>query len=408
MHTTVFLDKDQRPLRPAIMWNDKRTMATLARIKETLPKDEKTANIHHIISTGSPLANLLWLKEFEVEAYHRLDKLIIAKDFVRLVLTGEIATDYCDASTSSLFNVIDEVWSTEVLDTFDLPSHLLPNVKSAAETAGNLRLSLFDIEESYAIPVVVGTGDNAASAVANQTTGEYVPIISLGTSGVFILSGSKENWQIAGKNILAKISSNDDTVITQGVLQSGAKVIDWWSSKVIKDNMIAFEAQLQAKLGENQVLFFPYLSGDKTLFKNAGLTGAFYGFDFESGQNDFSLAIYEGIAFAMKRITQVMKTSSYDKVLLTGGGAKSKIWPKIFANVLNKTVCISKEPREASCGAAMIAYYSIYNRYPKFHNQLREIEPDETLTHQYHQNYKRFISFSDVIINMERRDEYEA
>lgn len=406
MHTTVFLDQANQPFRPAIMWNDKRTVDIVEEIKGKLPRVKQTENIFSILSTGSPLANLIWLKKHEPENYQKLGKLLIAKDYVRYVLTGELATDYCDASTSSLYDVISEQWSTEVIHTFQLFSDLFPEVKFAADFAGQLDLSLLGIETETTIPVVMGTGDNVASAIANQNQAQ--PIISLGTSGVVILTNQKGQWLNTGKNILAKISADDQRVITQGALQSGAKVIDWWSRKIIQQDVTQFEDQLEQQLGENQVLFFPYLNGDKTLFKESDLCGAFYGITLNHDQTNFSLAVYEGVAFAMKRLMQQMQPEQKGDILLIGGGAKSNIWPQIFANVFNTTITVNQTAREASCGAAMLAYYHLFNEFPDLENELRETIPEETLVKKYQKNYQAFISFSDALIKKERRERYEA
>lgn len=399
MHTTVFLDKEQQPLRPAIMWNDKRTVDVVEKIKRKLPRTSQTENILGIVSTGSPLANLLWLKELEPENYERLGKILIAKDYVRFILTGELSTDYCDASTSSLYNVVAETWSEEVLETFQLSSSLLPEVKYASSSAGNLKLSLFGINEEKEIPVIVGTGDNVASAIANQSQLEEQPIISLGTSGVVILSNTQGEWLHTGKNILAKIAEEDQRIVTQGALQSGAKVIEWWSSKVIQQDVTQFEQRLAEKIGENQVIFFPYLNGDKTLFRDCDLSGAFYGITLNSEQDDFSLAIYEGTAFAIKRLIQEMRPLlKNQKCLLIGGGAKSQLWPQIFANVLNTTIRVNQVSREASCGAAMLVYYHKYQKYPVLPNEFEEFIPEEKLVKNYQKKYQAFIDFSDVLI----------
>lgn len=409
MHTTVFLDQAQQPVRPAIMWNDERTIDVVKKIKTELPKNSQTENILAIVSTGSPLANLIWLKQFEPEHYERLGKILIAKDYVRLILTGELFTDYCDASTSSLYNVTTEQWSEEVLSTFQLSEKILPEVGYASSRAGTLDLSLFDIEGKKGIPVVVGTGDNVASAIANQNQQVQQPIISLGTSGVVILSNRCNERLTTGKNILAKIAKEDQRVITQGALQSGAKVIEWWSENIIQQDITQFEARLTTKLGENQVIFFPYLNGDKTLFKESKLSGAFFGIDLNSEQDDFSLAVYEGTAFAIKRLMQQMRPlQKNDKCLLIGGGAKSQLWPQIFANVLNCVIQINCTAREANCGAAMLAYYHCHQRYPVLPNELREYEPEEILVKKYQNNYQAFITYSDALIKKERSENDEA
>lgn len=409
MHTTVFLDKDHEPIYPAIMWNDKRTIKIVEEIKNKLPLNDETLNIHQIVSTGSPLANLLWLKENEPVIYDKLNKMVIAKDFVRYILTGQIMTDFCDASTSSMFNVIKEEWSTEVIQTFELSHSIFPEVKPATVNAGYLKLTLFDIQEDFSLPVVVGTGDNVASAVANRVEDKQVPIISLGTSGVFIVSDSKDNWKRIGKNIIAKIMSEDNTVVTQGVLQSGAKVIDWWTKKVVQQDITKIEESLEDKIGDNNIIFFPYLNGDKTLFKDPTLNGYFTGITFDNVQSDFSLAIYEGVAFAFKRIIEAMKlTTDFDSILLIGGGAQSNIWPIIFANVLNKTMLVNSEPREASCGAAMLAYFLIYQEFPELESNFKVVEPEKSIAFKYVSQYKKFMDISDMVINNERRVGHES
>ena len=179
MHTTVFVDEHGLSVRPAIMWNDNRTKSSLSEIKQRLESKSETVHLAKIVSTGSPLANLLWVKEHEPEQYQQINKFLIAKDYVKLKLTGTYTTDYCDASTSSLYDLHADCWSEEVQELFDLPRSFFPDIRPASTIIGELTKEICrELNIESTIPVVSGTGDNVASVLISGGFENMQPLVS--------------------------------------------------------------------------------------------------------------------------------------------------------------------------------------------------------------------------------------
>lgn len=242
MHTTVFVNKHGFSVRPAIMWNDNRTKESIPEIKQVLESNDQSAHISRIVSTGNPLANLLWVRENEPQLFEQIDKVLIAKDYVKWKLTGIYATDYCDASTFSLFDLHTDHWSKEVQELFGLDSKLFPEIRPASAIVGKLTEELCkELKLEKAIPVVSGTGDNVASALVSGSFETMQPLISLGTSGVVVIPNGQHQLKARGKNVIARITEKDNSIITQGTVQAGAKINSWWLERILQTDKYSEE-----------------------------------------------------------------------------------------------------------------------------------------------------------------------
>ncbi|MDH6365406.1 xylulokinase [Enterococcus sp. PF1-24] len=402
MHTTVFVDKHGFSVRPAIMWNDNRTKELIPEIKQILLTEEKTAHIAKIVSTGSPLANLLWLKEFEPKNYEKMKKFLIAKDYVILKLTQTYSTDYCDASVSSLYDLNEDTWSESVKQLFGLESTLFPVINHSSKIAGELsKLVQVELGINENIPVVAGTGDNVASALASGSFIHDQPLISLGTSGVVVIPNRFHKLKEVGKNVVAKIREDDNTIITQGTIQAGAKVNSWWLENIIctTDFSKAQTKISSSLLGNNDVLFFPHLNGEKTLFANPNLRGAFVGLGLETTQEEMYLAVLEGLAFGIRNLYEKMKNEENPKYFtIVGGGAKSVLWIQLFANILNYPIKRIFDAREAVHGAASLAIIGIEENFDFPERNFQIIEPDKKCVSEYEKKYVRYLELTETML----------
>ncbi len=402
MHTTVFVNKHGHSVRPAIMWNDNRTKDMIPEIKQRLISNEKSAHIAKIVSTGSPLANLLWVREYENDYYQQIYKLLIAKDYVKLKLTDTFTTDYCDASTSSFYDLHTDSWSPEVQELFGLNSNIFPDIKSAATKIGVLSENvcrLLGID--CTIPVVSGTGDNVASALASGCFQHDQPLVSLGTSGVVVIPNKQHQLKERGKNVVAKLTNMDSSIITQGTVQAGAKVNSWWLEKILQTDKYSQEQELisQDLLGENGVLFFPHMNGEKTLFASPDLKGAFLGLCLETTRSEMYLAVLEGLAFGIRQLYETMKNdSSPDYFTIVGGGAKSELWIKIFTNVLGYPIKRIETSQEAVHGAAILAIMGVKEifTFPVTKSQI--IYPDSEIAAKYNFRYKKYLKMTQHLL----------
>lgn len=403
MHTTVFVNKHGFSVRPAIMWNDNRTKESIPEIKQVLESNDQSAHISRIVSTGSPLANLLWVRESEPQLFEQIDKVLIAKDYVKWKLTGIYATDYCDASTSSLFDLHTNHWSKEVQELFGLDSKLFPEIRPASAIVGELTEELCkELKLEKAIPVVSGTGDNVASALVSGGFETMQPLISLGTSGVVVIPNGQHQLKARGKNVIARITEKDNSIITQGTIQAGAKINSWWLERILQTDKYSEEQEKIPKelLGENEVFFFPHMNGEKTLFAEPDLKGAFIGLGLETGRTEMYLAVLEGLAFGIRQLFEAMKNEKPPEYFtIVGGGAKSKLWIKIFANILGYPIKRVLTSQEAVHGAAILAIMGVEENFIFPKNDAQLIQPDPVLVEKYNQRYKKYVKLTQLLLS---------
>lgn len=401
MHTTVFVDKHGFSVRPAIMWNDNRTKENISAIKQILESNPKSAHIAKIVSTGSPLASLLWVKEHEPDHYQQIYQFLIAKDYVKLRLTGTYTTDYCDASTSSLYDLHTDHWSKEVQALFDLDSGLFPDIRPASTIIGELTEEICqELKLEKAIPVIAGTGDNVASALASGSFENMQPLISLGTSGVAVIPNGQHQLKPIGKNVVAKLTSADEAIITQGTVQAGAKVNSWWLEQILQTTDYGKEqSEISSDLlGANDVLFLPHMNGEKTLFADPNLKGAFIGLDLETSRADMYLAVLEGLAFGLRQLFEAMKNDEAPEYFtIVGGGAKSALWIKIFANVLGYPIKRVLTSQEAVHGAAILAIMGVEGSFTFPKNEAQMIQPDPAIVAKYNQRYEGYLKLTQQL-----------
>lgn len=394
MHTTVFLDQEGRALRPAIMWNDRRTKGMIPQIKRALAQTPETQAITQIVSNGSPLANLLWLKEQEPENYQKLAHVLITKDYLNYQLTGVFVTDYCDASTTSYYDLAQDTWSQAVFERYQFDPQWFPEIHPAAQIIGCLTEEIcHEIGITKKIPVIAGTGDNVASTYATGSFNNKQPLISLGTSGVMIIPNDQHQLKKTGKNVVAKILASDQGIITQGTVQAGGKVNSWWLDTILQTNQYQVEQDAipAALLGSNEVIFFPHLNGEKTLYANPNLRAGFVGLSLETTRQSIYLAVLEGLAFGIRTLYEAMRNVEEPEYFaIVGGGARSALWVKIFANVLNKPIKHILAASEAVDGVAAMAQLAITQKTQQVPEEAQLIYPTAELVKKYQQQYQNY------------------
>ncbi len=251
---------------------------------------------------------------------------------------------------------------------------------------------------------MAGTGDNAATALANQTNQEQQPLISLGTSGVVVVPNQGHQLKPVGKNIIFKVTSEDDSVLTQGTVQTGAVLNAWWLQDIVnaKDAQLEQAAIPPSLLGQNRVLFFPHLNGEKTLYADPNLRGAFVGLSLESTRENMYLAVLEGLAFGCRQLYEQMGNQpAAEFIRVVGGGAKSNLWLTIFANVFGLPLRKRAVQREAIEGATMLAIIGDGEVVPDRSGDDEVILPEPTLKRAYDEQYQRYLKLAFVLTNAE-------
>lgn len=407
MHTTVFLDKEGNCIRPAIMWNDMRTKDRISSMKDMIRGKEDTRSILKILSTGSPAANLLWLKEQEGENFRKLDKFLIGPDYLVYYFSGAYSTDYCEASTSSLYDTERKCWSETMGHFLSLPETAYPPVRGSQEIVGELAEEL---RKRFNLPVgvkiIAGTGDNPAAAVATGGLEYRYPVLSIGTSGVLVVSRDKADPEMKGKQILFSLDGKEINVLVQGVVQSAGGSYQWYVKNILGIN--DFDRLTKSvdpdTMGISDLLFYPHLTGDKTLYADPSVRGAFIGLDTNHTKEDLAIAVMEGICFAVKQLIQEMKLTHEElgQLKVTGGGSYSRIWMQILADVLNVNIEQLDGGEGASYGAAIMARNAVLPREkePVRKQQVKIRACFKPRTYQagaYEIKYKKYLKMYDAL-----------
>jgi len=407
MHTTVFLDKQGNCIRPAIMWNDVRTKEYFPNLKTILTQKD-TESIARIISAGSPAANLLWLKDYENENFKKLGKFMIGHDYLVYYFTGQYSTDYCQASTSSLYDTKGREWSKSMGRLIGLSEEMYPPIKGSQEIAGRLRA---EIQKEFClsseVKVIAGTGDNPATAVSAGCLQEGYPVLSIGTSGVLVLPGEKVRADSKGKEILFSIDGRHLMHLTQGVVQSAGGSYGWYVKKILginNFNEIITDINI-SDLGKNRLLFYPHINGDKTIYADSSIRGAFIGLDINDSKEDLAVAVMEGVCFAIKQLIQEMDLSfeKLDQLMVTGGGANSKVWMQMLADILNIRIAQLAYNEGASYGVAVLARNALHQDDSTINNGVKQIKPRnyfEPRTYNvelYLNKYEKYLRIHDAV-----------
>ena len=397
MHGLVVLDEDDRVIRPAILWNDGRTGEETEYLNTVIGKDKLSQYTANIAFAGFTAPKLLWMAKNEKDNFARISKIMLPKDYINYRLTGVHCTDYSDASGMLLLDVEHKCWSDEMVKICGIRKEMLPDLYESYESVGSI---LPDTASALGLPegvsVAAGAGDNAAAAIGTSTVGEGRCNISLGTSGTIFISSEK--FRVDDNNALHAFCHSDGGYHLMGCILSAASCNMWFCDKVLKEgDYAAVQAEIdEAELGGGDIFFLPYLMGERSPINDTDATGLFIGLRPDTTRSDMLLAVLEGVAFAVRDNVEIAKKLGIDirESTVCGGGAKSPLWMKILANVLDINLCMPKVEEGPGLGAAQLAMvasgqYGSLGEIPGV--QIREtIIPERALVEKYNKKYERF------------------
>lgn len=387
MHGLVLLDGQDRVIRPAILWNDGRTQKQTDYLNEVIGKkklDEYTANIAF---AGFTVPKILWVKENEPENFAKIKKLCLPKDYLAYKLTGVFSTDYSDASGTLLLDVKNKRWSREMLEICSVKEEWLPKLYESYEVTGKVKSLPNAI-------LTAGAGDNAAAAIGTGTVQNGDCNISLGTSGTVFISG--DTFMPSENNALHSFCHANGKWHLMGCILSAASANKWWLEDILQTNDYD-GATKGAALGENEVFFLPYLMGERSPHNDVNARGAFLGMRANTTREQMSLAVLEGVSFALRDCVECARASGLQitKATVCGGGAKSAVWKSILANVLNVEILSPETEQGPAYGAAILAMigageYGNAEQAKELVKIKGRIPPEPALVQKYEEMYQTF------------------
>lgn len=397
MHGLVALDAEGQVIRPAILWNDGRTAEESDYLNHVVGQETLAKHTANISFPGFTAPKVLWMKEKEPENFARIHKIMLPKDYLAYRFSGVHCTDVSDASGTLFFDVEHRRWSEEMCRICGIKKEWLPQVFESYEAVGCLKPELAaELGLSEKTVIAAGAGDNAAAAVGTGTVGNGACNISLGTSGtVFIAS---ETFGADRRHALHAFGHADGTYHLMGCMLSAASCNKWWMEEIVGTKDYAKEQGQITKLGENHVFFLPYLMGERSPHNDPNARGAFIGLTLDTSRAEMTQAVLEGVAFALRDSLEVAKSLGIqvERTKICGGGAKSPLWRKILANVLNVKVDVLENEEGPGLGAAILAavacgeYGSVAEAAGRIARVAGTIEPEPALAAAYEARYQQF------------------
>ena len=398
MHGLVILDENDEVLRPAILWNDGRTSEEVDYLNCEIGRSvlsERTANIAF---AGFTAPKILWVKKNEPHIFARIKKIMLPKDYIVYKLTGVHSCDYSDASGMLLLDVKNKCWSKEMLELCSVSEAQMPALYESYEKVGTVKSELCAQFGFGQVTVCAGAGDNAAAAVGTGTVGEGKCNISLGTSGTVFISS--DSFGVDSTNGLHSFAHADGYYHLMGCMLSAASCNKWWQDEIIgtKDYKGEEAKITDHMLGNNSVFFLPYLMGERSPINDTDARATFVGMSMDTTRADMTQAMLEGVAFAIRDSFEVARELGIEikRSNICGGGSKSPLWKKIFANVLGIPLDIIKTEEGPGYGGAILAmvacgvYPDVRSASDALVSVVSTIEPDPALTALYEKRYQQF------------------
>ena len=397
MHGLVVLDKDDHVIRPAILWNDGRTAEECKYLNEVVGTEKLSQYTANIAFAGFTAPKILWMQKHEPENFRKIHKIMLPKDYLAYRLSGVFCTDVSDASGMLLFDVEHKCWSEEMLNICGIKREQVADIYESYEAVGTITPEAAgELGLPQNVKIIAGAGDNAAAAIGTGTVGDGRCNVSLGTSGTIFISS--KNFGVDENNALHSFAHADGHFHLMGCMLSAAYCNKWWMEDIIGTKEYGKEQESVQNLGENHVFFLPYLMGERSPHNDPDARGAFIGMSMDTKRSDMTLAVLEGVAFAMRDSLEVAKSLGIDikRTTICGGGAKSLLWRKIMANVLNLEVDIIESEEGPGYGGAILAavgcgeYDSVEEAAKKLVKVVDTVKPDSELVKKYEKRYKIF------------------
>ena len=404
MHSSVFLDEKMEVIRPAILWSDTRTSEQCQEIYT------KVGGLNQLIRyvsnpalEGFTAPKILWLKENEPENYKKVKHILLPKDYIRYRLTGELFTEVSDAAGTLLFDVIKKRWSTSLLKKLEIDPELLPPVLNSFDPAGRVTKNIADQTGlTPGTPLIAGGADNACGAVGSGITEEGRVMVSVGSSGVVLAQTDNPQPDQKGRIHLFNHACPNSWYM-MGVTLSAGMSYGWLEKKLFNRRLSYTELdQLAEEIepGSEGLIFLPYLYGERTPHNDANARGVYFGISGKHDQRHFTRSVLEGVTFALKDSLELIKDKGVKikEIRAIGGGAKSRVWQQILADILGEEINLLNVEEGPAFGAALIAGVGVgvYSSFAEAVNRIIKVKKtivpriqNSERYNQYYQLYKK-------------------
>lgn len=359
MHGAVLLDEKKEVIRPAILHCDARSAVQVEYIKQTLGMERVRQLMMNPVYSGFMLPSLLWVRDNEPENYEKVRYVCLPKDYIKFKLTGEITSDYSDASATLAFDIQNGTWSEEILKILSVPSDIFPKCFRTDEAVGTVcEAAARETGLSVKTVVVAGGGDQVMQGIGNGITQLGGASVNIGTSG-------QVSFQSDRPVLNPKLSTNTfcgykrDRWFTMGAIMNAGLSLKWCNRLLgQKDYNKINEAVDKVKPGSGGVIFLPYLNGERTPHVNPDISGEFVGLNINTGPAELTRSVMEGVSFALMQCIEIcgeLGLKAKDYMVASGGGSRSGPWLQLQADIYDIPLRVIETEEQASLGAAIAA-----------------------------------------------------
>ncbi|WP_027624312.1 xylulokinase [Clostridium lundense] len=418
MHGLVLLDKENKVLRPSIIWADQRTSKECEQITNLVGKERLIEITANPALTGFTASKIMWVKNNEPEIYEKAHKILLPKDYVRFMLTGEFATEVSDASGMQLLNVRERNWSKEVLEKLQIDKDLLAPVYESQEVTGKVTSEVAELTGLKEGTIVVGgAGDQAAGAIGNGIVKPGIVSSTIGTSGVVFAYTDKVTIDPLGR-VHTFCHAVPNTWHVMGVTQGAGLSLKWF-----RDNFCNSEKEASKLMGVDPyelmtkeainvlpgcegLIYLPYLMGERTPHLDPYAKGVFFGLTPRHTKAHMLRAVMEGVSYSLKDCMEIIKELGIDvkEVRASGGGGRSPLWRQMQSDMFKSEVVTINSSEGPALGVALLAGVGaeIYSSVEEACDKVIARENLQTPIEENHNIYTKYYeAYKDLYVSLE-------
>ncbi len=398
MHGLVILDECDNVIRPAILWNDQRTVKQCDYLNNEIGVEKISSYTANMALTGFTAPKILWVKENEPENFERIKKIMLPKDYIAYCLSGSFATDMSDASGTLYLDVKNRNWSKEMLEILGITEEQLPKLFESYEVIGEVSRDIYlNIPQLEGTKVIIGGGDQAMGAIGVGSINNGDCSIALGTSGVIFVAS--DNFVVDKNNALHAFAHANGKYHSMGVMLSSAGSVNWYTEQVLQrkdyDNLTRLAMELPI---DGELFFLPYIAGERTPINDPKAKGVMFGLSLSDRAEHLFKAVLEGVTFTFRDTFEVIKGEGVKvtKVRAIGGGANNPYWLQMIADILNVEVELINTNEGGALGAVILSavgtgeYNTIEEACNDFIKATELIKPRQSAVKEYDEKYARF------------------
>ncbi|MBR1423588.1 MAG: xylulokinase [Ruminococcus sp.] len=406
MHGLVMLDKDNNVLRRSIIWCDQRTAAEVDEMNERLGRDKLISITANPALTGWTAAKILWVRNNEPEIYEKCRHILLPKDYLRFILTGEYATEVSDASGMQLLDIANRCWSKEVCEGLDIDMSMLAKVYESCEITGRVTKQIADMTGLKEGTIVVGGGgDNAAAAIGTGVCEDGKAFTTIGTSGVVFAHTSQMSTDKPGR-VHTCCAAVPNSWHVMGVTQGAGLSLKWFRDNFCHSEMETakymgvdeyYLMDKQAEtvpVGANRLLYLPYLMGERTPHLDPDARGVFFGLSAMHTKKDMLRAVMEGVSYSLRDCVEVFRQMDINvsDMMACGGGGSSPLWRSMLADLYGCQVKTASSKEGPALGVALLAAVGagIYSSVPEACKAVVKTDKIQQPDAQRSEDYEKF------------------